>query len=173
MTSKTQGAAKAATKTVEDAVTVAKKTAEQVAKASAESYEQAVSMSKEQVAQANEALLRGYGDFAAFNKGGVEALMSAGNIWVKGCEDLSKEYFAFAQKTAERNAEVAKAILSAKTVQDVFDVQTSFAKQGLDSVMAESAKLSELSVKVANEAFQPLQKQLDSAVSKLVKPMAG
>lgn len=173
MTSKAQNNAKAAAKPLEDAVAAGKQTIEQAVKASAESYEQAVAMGKEQVENASNAMFRGYGDVAELNKQGVEALMTAGNIWAKGYEDLGKAYFSFAQESAERGAEVAKAMMKAKTLQDVIDVQTDFAKQRFDHAVAEGTKMSELSVKVATETMQPLQKQFDSAVSTIVKPVAA
>ncbi len=172
MTSKAQNTAKAAAKPIEDAVAAGKQTIEEAVKASSEGYEQAVAMGKEQVENASKAMFRSYGEVAELNKQGVEAFMMAGNIWAKGYEDLGKAYFSFAQDTAERGAEVAKEIMKAKTVQDVISVQTDFAKKRFDQVVADSTKMSELSVKVATETMQPLQKQFDSAVSTLVKPAA-
>ncbi|NKB60071.1 MAG: TIGR01841 family phasin [Alphaproteobacteria bacterium] len=167
-----QNAAKAAAKPIEDAVAAGKQTIEQAVKASTENYEQAIAMSKEQVENASNAVFRGYDDFATMNKLGVEAFLKAGNIWAKGYEDLGKAYVSFAQESAERGTEVAKAVMKAKTLQDVIDVQTDFAKQRFDHMVAEGTKMSELSAKVATEAMQPLQKQFDSAVSKMVKPTA-
>ena len=172
MTSKAQSTAKAATKPIEDAVAAGKQTIEQAVKASTEGYEQAIAMSKEQVANASNAMFRSYDDIATLNKESVEAIMKAGNIWAKGYEDLGKAYFSFAQASAERGAEAAKAMMKAKTLQDVIDVHTDFAKQRFDQMVAEGTKLSELSVKVATDAMQPLQKQFDTAVSTLTKPAA-
>ena len=170
MTSKAQNTGKTAAQPIEDAVAAGKQTIEQAVKASTESYEQAIAMGKEQVENASNAMFHGYDDFATLNKQGVEAFMKAGNIWAKGYEDLGNAYFSFAQTSAERGAEVAKAMMKAKTLQDVIDVQTDYAKKRFDHIVAEGTKMSELSAKVATEAMQPLQKQFDSAVSTMVKP---
>ena len=171
MTSKTQSTAKTS-KPIEDAVTAGKQTIEQAVKASTEGYEQAIAMGKEQVENASNAMFRGYDDIASLNKQGVEAAMKAGNIWAQGYEKLGKAYFGYAQESAERGAEAAKAMMKAKTVQDVVDVQTDYAKQGFDYFVAEGTKMSEMSATVATEAMEPLQKQFDSAVSTLAKPVA-
>ena len=171
MTSKTQNSAKA-TKPIEDAVAAGKQTIEQAVKASTEGYEQAIAMGKEKVENASSAVFRGYDDIASLNKQSVEAMMKAGNIWAKGYESLGKTYFTFAQVSAERGGEAAKAMMKAKTLQDVIDVQTDFAKQRFDHFVAEGTKMSEMSAKVATDAMQPLQKQFDSAVSTMVKPAA-
>ena len=172
MTTKAQGAAKAATKPIEDAVAAGKQTIEQAVKASTESYEQAIAMGKEQVESASSAMFRSYDDLATMNSQGVEAFVAAGNIWAKGFEDIGKAYFSFAQESAEGGAEIAKSIMKAKTFQDVIDIQTGFAKKRFDQMVAEGSKMSELSVKVATEAMEPLQKQFDASVSKMVKPVS-
>jgi len=160
MTTKAQGAAKAATKPIEDAVAAGKQTIEQAVKASTASYEQAVAMGKEQVENASNAAFRGYDDFTALNKQGVEAFAAAGSIWAKGCEELGKACFSLAQESAESGADIAKSIMTAKTFQDVVDIQIDFAKKQFDQLVAEGTKMSELSVKVATDAAQPLQKDL-------------
>ena len=173
MSNKAQNAAKSATKPIEDALAAGKQTIEQAVKASAEGCGQAFAMNRDQAAQASDAMLRGYDDFAALNKQGVEALMKAGNIWAKGYEGLGKAYFSFAQASTERGVETAKAVMAAKTPQEAIDVQTDFAKQRFERTVAEGAAVSELSLKVAADAFQPLQKQFDVALSKLMSPVSG
>ena len=63
-------------------------------------------------------------------------------------------------------------MMTAKTMRDVIDLQTDFAKQRFDHLVAEGTKMSEMSVKVANEAMEPLQKQFDTTVSTPTKPIA-
>jgi len=171
MTSKTQSTAKAS-KPIEDAVAAGKQTIEQTVKASTEGYEQVIAMGKEQVETASNAMFRGYDDMATLNKQSVEAAMTAGNIWAQGYEKLGKAYFGFAQESAERSAEAAQAMMKSKTLQDVVNVQTDYAKQGFDYFVAEGTKMSEMSAKVATEAMEPLQNQFDSAVSTMTKPIA-
>ena len=162
--------AKAEVPQVEQAVTASKETVEKVVKASTESYEQAYNMTKDQMEKASKSLIQGYDELTEMTQKNVEAFMKAGNIWAKGYEDLGKAYFSFAQEAAECSAEVAKAMMKAKTLQDVIDVHTDYAKKRFDHLVAEGTKMSEMSVKVATDAMQPLQQQFDSAVSTLVKP---
>lgn len=142
------------------------KAAPKAAKATVESYEQVVETAKAQVEQTNEAVAKGYDDFAVLQKDGVDALIKAGEIWARGAEDFGKAYLALAQEAAEVNSEAAKAILSAKSLKEVVDLQGDFARKGFDKSLSEGAKLSELSLKVANEAFQPIQQQFTAAIEK-------
>ena len=148
------------------------KTAPKAAKATAETYEQVVETTKVQVEKANEAVVKGYDEFAALQKNGVDALIKAGEIWAKGAEEFGKAYMALAQETAEANSEAAKAILSAKSLKEVVDLQGEIARKSFDKSLSEGTKLSELSLKVANEALQPIQQQFTAAVEKVGKVAA-
>lgn len=145
------------------------KVAEEAVKATAETYEKVVETTKAQVAKANEAVAKGYDDFAAMQKEGMDAFIKAGEIWAKGAEDLGKAYFAFVQEAAESGSEATKAILSAKSLKDVFDLQGEIARKNFDKSLSEGKKFSELSIKVVNETFQPIQKQFAAVVEKAGK----
>ena len=59
--------------------------------------------------------------------------------------------------------------MAAKTVKDFVDIQSDFARTSLDNVLSESTRLSEMSVKVANEAFDPLKAQFNTGFEKLLR----
>jgi phasin family protein len=149
----------------------APKAAAPAVEAAAETYEQVVATAKDQAEKAGVAVTQGYGDFAAFQKEGFEALVKAGEILARGAEALGKEYFAFAQDAAEANGEAAKALLAAKSVKEVVELQSEFIRISLDKSVDESGKLSEMSLKIASEAFEPLQKQVTAAVEAGMKPL--
>jgi phasin family protein len=145
------------------------KAAPKAADVTAEAYEQVVETTKAQVEKANEVVVKGYDEFAALQKEGVDALIKAGAIWARGAEDLGKAYFAVAQEAAEANSEAAKALFSAKSFKEVVELQGELARKSFDKSLSEGTKLSELSVKVANEALQPIQQQFTAVVAKAGK----
>jgi hypothetical protein len=55
----------------------------------------------------------------------------------------------------------------------VVDVQSDYARTSFDSLVNEGSKLSELGVKVANEALEPIQSRINVAVEKILKPAAA
>ena len=145
------------------------KAAPKAADMSVETYEQVVETTKVQVEKANEAVVKGYDEFAAFQKESVDALIKASEIWARGAEILGKAYFAVAQDAAEANSNAAKALFSAKSFKEVVELQSEIARKSFDKSLSESTKLSELSVKVANESFQPIQQQFTAVVDKAGK----
>lgn len=169
MSAKKVDATAAATKQIEEAVEVSKKSVEQAMKASTEGYEQAINVTKEQVEKASAAFFKSYDDVAAMNKEGVDAFVKAGEVFTKGAETVGKAYFEFAQASTEASVEATKAMMGAKTVKDFADIQSEYARTSFDKFLAESTRLSEMTVKAANEAFEPLKAQLDTSVEKAFK----
>ena len=62
---------------------------------------------------------------------------------------------------------------AAKDLQEMVDLQNDFAKQRLEETLAETAKLTELSTQVANEAIEPLQRRVDATVETVFKAQAA
>lgn len=136
-------------------------------------YEQFATVSKEQLEKAAAQIVKGYEEYTTFSKANVDALIQAGTVLAKGFEEMGKRALAYSQSSLESGAAASKAALSVKTVRDLVDLQSSYTKSTLDTALAESAKLSELSVKVANEAFQPINARLNATIEKLSKPLAA
>tara|TARA_B100000989_G_scaffold88983_1_gene64364 strand:- start:1830 stop:2300 length:471 start_codon:yes stop_codon:yes gene_type:complete len=134
-----------------------------------DTVEAAMAMGKEKVEQVQENYTRAYGEFSKFGQETLGVYMKAGEILAKGAEDIGQACFKLAKVTAETNAEAAKAVFAAKTINDVVDVQNDFALESYQTLFSEGTKISELSLKVAHEAFEPLKEQLHSSMAKTMK----
>ena len=64
-------------------------------------------------------------------------------------------------------AATARAILGARSAQQVLELQANYARATLDRLMVEGGKLSALSVAVANRAIEPIQIQVNAAAARL------
>ena len=106
-------------------------------------------------------------------KEGLDALMKSGSIFMKGYEDILKTYMGLAQKTAEKNGEAFKTLLSCKTVNEFVAVQSRLTQQGIDDFMTGTTRLSELSVKLASDGFAPINDQMGKAIKKAGDAMAA
>ena len=129
----------------------------------------AMAMGKQKVEQVQENYTRAYGEFSKFSQETLGVYMKAGEIFAKGAEDIGQAVFKLAKVTAETNAEAAKAVFAAKTINDVVDVQNDFALESYQTLFSEGTKISELSLKVAHEAFEPLKEQMHSSMAKTMK----
>jgi phasin family protein len=99
--------------------------------------------------------------------------VKSSTIFVKGVQDVSKSFFALTQLSFEEGVALSKTLLGAKTIQDVVEVQSTLVKTSFDKAMAESGRISEMSMKVAEEAFAPINDRMSVAMQRVMKPIAA
>ena len=171
---KTSPAVKTAAKTVAKAGTVAaSKGHGQMVNQTKAQVDQAVAVAKVNVEKASEAAFKGYDELAVMGQGNFDAFIQSNSVVAKGFEVIGKEFLAFAQRSVEGHMAQARALIGAKDMQEFVDLQNDFAKRRLADTLAETAKLTELSTQVANEAIEPLQKRVDATVETVLKAKAA
>jgi phasin family protein len=136
-------------------------------------YDQFLGASREQFEKASVSAFKAYEEFSKFQKDNYDAYIAASAIFAKGAENVGKAWMTLTQEAMEAAQQTAKALLGAKTLREAVDLQSDFAKSNFDKLVAEGTKMSELTVKVANEAFAPLNARVNVAVEKLLKPVAA
>ncbi len=150
----------------EQSVGTALKAAEDVA---AQSVDQLMAVSKDYYAQGSKAVLQGYEDATAFNKANFDATLKTMGVITKGVEDTNRALFALSQALFEKRVATYKAVMGAKTLKEVVDLETEYVKGMIDGFVTEGTKLSESSIKVANDAIAPLNERVNAAVEKIGK----
>lgn len=118
-------------------------------------------------------MFQGYEGWADLGRENFAAVLKANAALSEGLEAIGKEVFVYARRSFEQAAETATALLGAKTIEDVFELNTALAKANITGMIERSAKLSELSIKVANETLAPLGGRMEATIHKLSKPLAA
>jgi phasin family protein len=151
-----------ATKAAETMVSAGQETFRGFAKAGAESYEKAFAGLRGKAGD----VAQGYDDLAASGKAGIEAWSAAGAAYGKGMEAIGGEMFSFAKQMLDGNVAATKAILGAKTLNEVMELNSEYARAGFDGLMAQGTKVGELATKVAQDAVEPLNAEFTATVEK-------
>ena len=136
-------------------------------------FEQAAYMTREQFERASKTLFKNYEEFSQLSKENIDAFVKSGTVVAKGFEEAGKAWIDFTRRSLETSVETAKAVMSCKDLREVVDVQSDYARTSFDSLVNEGSKLSELGVKVANEALEPIQSRINVTVEKILKPAAA
>lgn len=108
-------------------------------------------------------------EFVAFGQANVEAFLKSGQILATGLQDLGKHVAATAQAQYDEAVANAKAFTAVKSVKEVFDLQTSLTKTSFEKALAEAGKLTDASVKLAEQATAPIAARVTLAVEKFGK----
>lgn len=141
--------------------------------AAGKSYEEAFTFAQEQVEKASEVIFKRYDDVADLGQDNVDAYVRSTTAFSKGFETLSNQLMSMVQGALEANMATTKALFEAKTLRELIDLQTEFSRSSFDNAVAESAKLTEMSMALANEAIEPIQVSMNATVEKFMKPIAA
>ena len=115
-----------------------------------------------------EKLTKGFEDIAAFNQDNVDAIVKSSGIAVKAVEELNAEIVSFSKKSVEEGVAAAKELSAIKTMPELLEKQTAFAKSSVDDFMKQATKFNELAMAAAKDVFEPMNARATAAAD-LVK----
>lgn len=87
----------------------------------------------------------------------MDMTLNAFGVWSKGAQAIATEVIDYAKKSAESSAQAWEKLVGAKSLESAFEVQSQYAQSAYQDFVAETAKLSELYVEFAREAYAPLR----------------
>ncbi len=105
-------------------------------------------------------------ELVSFGQGNVEAVIKSGQIWTAGVQDLTKTIAATAQAQIEQTMATWKALAGVKSLKEAMDLQASLARSSMEAAMTESGKLTDASMKLAEQTFAPITARVTLAVEK-------
>ncbi len=105
-------------------------------------------------------------DANAQSKQNLEAAVASVTAAAKGAEALGAQAIAFSKKSVESNVAAAKSLSGAKTVQEVVELQTAWAKSAMEGYMAEMNKASEIVAASMKDLIAPLNSRVTATVEK-------
>ncbi len=101
-------------------------------------------------------------------KEGVQRAMKTAeqvaHFLANGFQDISKLWAATAKASMDETMSTFKALTGVKSLKEAFDLQSSFARASMEKAMTESGKITEHSLKVAEQAFAPISARVNAAV---------
>ena len=101
----------------------------------------------------------------------IDAVVTANVILMKGLQELNTQFFGITTFSLEENAEATKKLFTCKTREEFFALHKARVKANYDDVLVEFQKMSNLSVKVVDDFFARIGKQLDAAAEKITKQL--
>ncbi len=107
------------------------------------------------------------GEVNANSKKNLEAVVASVTAATKGAEALGAQARAYSKKALEDQVAAAKSLTSAKSVQEVVELQTAYAKSALEAYIAQVTKASETVSASVKESFQPINERVTAFVEKI------
>ena len=114
-----------------------------------------------------EKTLAALNDANADSKKNLEAVVASVTAATKGAEALGAQAMAFSKTSFETQVAAAKSLTSAKSVQEVVELQTAFAKSALETYMAEVGRMSETVSASVKDSMKPLNERMTAMVERM------
>lgn len=114
-----------------------------------------------------EKTLAALNDANAHSKKNLEAVVASVTAATKGAEALGAKAMSFSKSSFETQVAAAKSLTSAKSVQEVIELQTTFAKSALESYMAAMGAMSEIASASMKDSMKPLNERMTAMVERL------
>src|ERR1700750_1843566 len=97
-------------------------------------------------------------DFQKFSKQQLDAVSAATATVAKGLQEIAAESSDYSKKSFAANSAVVEKLLGAKSVESAVQIQTEFARSAYEGFVAQASRINEIYVKLASEAFKPVEK---------------
>lgn len=114
-----------------------------------------------------EKTLAALNDANAHSKKNLEAVVASVTAATKGAEALGAQAMAFSKSAFETQVTAAKSLASAKSLQELVELQTSFAKTALETYMAEMNRMTETVSTSLKDSIKPLNERMTATVERL------
>lgn len=111
--------------------------------------------------------LAGLNEMNAYSKKNLEAVIASVTAAAKGAEALGAETIAYSKAAMENQVAAAKSLSGAKSVQEVVELQTGFAKSALEAYIAQVSKASEIVSASMKDSLKPLNERVTATVERL------
>jgi phasin family protein len=108
--------------------------------------------------------LQALNELNAQSKRNLEAVVESVTAATKGAETLSNEAMTYTRKTVEGHVEQARALSGARSVQEVVELQTTYAKSAMEAYIAQMNKAAEIMSDVVKQSFRPLNERATAMV---------
>ena len=101
----------------------------------------------------------------AFSRGNIEAVAQSTQTYLKGLQDLNRQYFASLQGLVQHAVEGANAFVGVKSLKDAMAIQASLGRATVERALGESTKLQQAARKVAEQVYAPLTRRTTAALA--------
>ena len=105
-------------------------------------------------------MMKQFEDFQKLGQGNVDTMMKAFGEWNKGLQAITAEVTDYSKRSFEDGTQTLEKLMSAKSVEQAMEIQTSFVKRSYDEYMQQWSKIGGMYAEFAKEAYRPLEKAM-------------
>lgn len=107
-------------------------------------------------------MIKNFDDIQKMGQANMDTAMKAFGEWNKGWQAIAAEMTDYSKRSLEESTAAFEKLLSAKSVDQAFDIQSTYAKRAYDDYMHQMSKLGTMYADLAKEAYRPVERAMQS-----------
>jgi phasin family protein len=105
------------------------------------------------------------GQFQSVGKEGFDAVVRAYGEANKGFQAIAAEVTDYSKTAFEDATRAFQQLVSAKSAEQAFEIQSQYAKKSYDAYLSQVSKLGEMWVDLARESYKPVERAIGKKVA--------
>jgi hypothetical protein len=105
-------------------------------------------------------------EFQKFSKQQLDVVNAATAAAAKGLQEIAAESSDYSKKAFAAASATMEKLLGSNSVESAIQIQSEYAKSAYEGLVAQASKIGEIYVKLATEAFKPVETALAKAQGK-------
>ena len=142
-------------KIAEDTTAKAKVQAERVQAAGAQAFREGIDKS-----------VASFSELNVHSKKNLDAVVESATAAQKGVEAISQEALGYAKKSWEDGVAAAQTLSQARSVQELLELQTSWAKSSMETYMSQVTKMTDLFTASMKDSVKPINERVTASVER-------
>lgn len=108
-------------------------------------------------------MITNFQDFQKLSQANTDAAMKIFGDWGKGWQAIAAEMSDYSKRAFEDGTATFEKLLSAKSLEQAYEIQTSYAKRAYDDYMQQMTRIGGMYTNLAKDAMKPVEKAIQSA----------
>jgi hypothetical protein len=106
--------------------------------------------------------MKPFEDFQKLGQSNVDAAMKMFGEWNKSWQAIAAEMSDYTKRSFEDGSATFEKLLSAKSMEQAFEIQTNYAKRAYDEYMHQLSKIGGMYAELAKEAYRPVERAMQN-----------
>ena len=107
-----------------------------------------------------------FGELGAQSKQNLDAVVASATAAQTGAEALSTPALSYGKTSWETGVAAAQTIAKARSVQELIELQTNYAKSAVEVYLSEVTKMTETLTSSVKDSFKPINERVTASVEK-------
>jgi hypothetical protein len=107
-------------------------------------------------------MIKNLDDLQKMNQTGVDAAMKVFGEWNKNWQAIAAEMNDYSKRSFEEGTATFEKLLSAKSMDQAFEIQQNYAKRAYDDYMQQMTRIGTMYADLAKEAYRPVERMMQA-----------